>query len=193
MKWWMRKLVQNEINERVYERIDRITEQLSSWNVRVVLVDKVKNSISENELRMTFNYFRIVKKRSSTHMQLITECHDYLFDSRHECFMIADLKHAYLMIDIYSDDRKYFAFIISELDQLQFTRMHQEFMTTSFTMSKLMCRALKKLSDKSFLLQSTSSDYSSLLTFYQDDILEEHRSFDHQFNFLRDHFFSCMK
>jgi hypothetical protein len=128
---------------------------------------------------MTFDYFRVVEELSSIHMQLMIECHDYFFDSKHECFMIVDLKHAYFMIYIHSDDRKYFAFIISSLDQLQFTRMHQEFMTISFTMSKLMCRALKKLSDESFLLQNTFFDYSSSLTFYQDNILEEHKSFDH--------------
>jgi hypothetical protein len=193
MKWWMRKLIQNEIERRIYERTNKLTEQLSSWNARAVLVDKVKNSTSENESRMTFDYFRVIEELSDTHMQLMTECHDYLSNSRHECFMIADLKHAYLMMYIHSDDRKYFVFIISELDQLQSTRMHQESMTASFTMSKLMCRTLEKVSNESFLLQSVSSNYSSSLTFYQDDILEKHESFDHQFSFLRDHFFSRMK
>jgi hypothetical protein len=125
---------------------------------------------------MTFDYSRIVKKLSETHMQLMTECHDYLFDSRHECFMIANLKHVYLMIYIHSKNRKYFVFIISKLDQLQLIRMHQESMTASFIMSKLMCRALRKLSNKSSLLQSISSNYSSSLTFYQNDILREHVS-----------------
>ncbi len=56
-----------------------------------------------------------------------------------------------------------------------------------------MCRALRKLSNESFLLQSIFSNYSSSLTFYQDDILDEHKSFENQFNFLRDHFFFRMK
>jgi hypothetical protein len=193
MKWWMKKLVQDEIEDEVYERTNRITEQLSSWNARAVLMNKMKNSISNDESRMTFNYSRVIEKLSDIHMQLMSECHDYLSNLRHECFMIADLKHAYFMMYIHSNDRKYFAFIISELDQLQFTRMHQESMTASFIMSELMCRALEKFSNESSLLQSDSSNCSSSLTFYQDDILEEHRSFDHQFAFLRDHFFSRMK
>ncbi len=116
MKWWMKKLIQDEIEKEVYERTNKLIEQLSFWNARAILIDKVKNSTSENESRMIFNYFKIVKKLSSTHMQLMIECHDYLFDSRHECFMIADIKHAYFMIYIHSDDQKYFSFINSELD-----------------------------------------------------------------------------
>jgi hypothetical protein len=157
-----------------------------------MLVDKMKNPESNDESRMTFDFSRMIEELSDTHMSLMFSCHDYLSNFNHECFMIANLKHAYLMIQVHSEDRHYFVFIISDMSQLQSTRMHQEFMTASFIMSELMIKALDKLlhlnKSESSLLQDAIMNDSSLVTFYQNDILEEHRSFENQFTFLKNHF-----
>ena len=147
-KWWLRKLIQNDINENVYEKTNFIDERLSSWNAKTILIDKIKNFISNNESRMTYDYSRVVKKLSKIHMSLMFECHDYLFDSRHWCFMTADFKHAYFTILIHSENRKFFAFTIFKMKQLQLIRMQQKSKSTSFIMSKLMIRTLKKISNK---------------------------------------------
>ena len=60
----------------------------------------------------------------------------------------------------------------------------------------MMCRALEKISErrnKSYepsLLQKLTSNTSFSLTFYQNDILNEHAFFKDQFVFFKDHFFS---
>jgi hypothetical protein len=194
-KWWFRKLIQQEIDERVYERIDRRDKRLSSRNAQTVLVDKIENSKSNDELRMIFDFSRVVKKLFDIYMSLMSSCHDYFFNSSYECFMIIDFKHTYLMIQVHFDDRHYFAFIISNMKQLQSTRMHQDSMIAFFIMSKLIIRALKKLFhlSESSLLQEDIMNNSSSITFYQDDILDEHKSFDEQFVFLRNHFLLRIK
>lgn len=150
---------------------------------------------------MTFDYSRVLKELLDTHMQLMNECYDYISNLRHECYMTVDLKHVYLTVKIYLDDWRFFAFIISRLGQLQLTRMQQKSKLVSFTMSKLMCKALREISEnsdqnrskESSLLQSLASDLPPSLTFYQDNILEEHVSFENQFVFLQDYFFSQIK
>ena len=192
-KWWFRKLVQNDINENVYKKTNFIDERFSSWNAKTILIDKIENFISNDESRMTYDYFRVVKKLSEIHMSLMFECHDYFFDSRHRCFMTANFKHAYFTILIYSKNRKFFAFTISEMKQLQFIRMQQKSKSVFFIMSKLMIQALKKISDESSLLQNQISDSSSFLTYYQNNIMNEHESFQKQFIFFRNHFFFQIK
>ena len=126
---------------------------------------------------MTYDYFRVVKKLFEIHMSLMFEYHDYFFDSRHRCFMTANFKHVYFTILIHSENRKFFVFTISRMEQLQFIRMQQESKSAFFIMSKLMIRALKKISDKSLLFQNQISDSSPFLTYYQNDIMSEHESF----------------
>ena len=126
------------------------------------------------------------------HLQLTSSCHDYLSNSHHECYMIADLKHEYQIVTLHSKSRSYFVFTISRLNQLQLIRMQQESMTADFTMSELMTRALKSLSvqKESFLLQSDTSNISSSLNFYMNDIFDDHKNYYTSFKFLKDHFFS---
>jgi hypothetical protein len=70
-------------------------------------------------------------------------------------------------------------------------------MTTFFIMSEFMIKVLNKFfhfdKSESSLLQNSIMNDSFLMTFYQDDILEEHRSFENQFAFLRNHFLSKIK
>ena len=188
MEWWLRKLVQDGIRGGVYERTDLIDGRLSPWNARAVLVDKVKNPTPQDELQMTYNYSKVIEELPGVHMNLMSGCHDYLSNPRHGCYMVADLKHAYLLVEVHPEDRRFFAFTIPGLGQLQPTRMHQGSMTASFTMSELMCRALGEIPGEPSLLQSASPDTPPPCTFCQDDILGGHTSFEEQFAFLRDHF-----
>ena len=191
-EWWLRKLVDESVKDDIYERTDKLNEKLSSWNARAVLMNKVKNSKLTDESRLTFDYSWIIEMSSEIHLQLASDCHDYFSNSRHDCYMIVDLKHEYQIVTLHSESRSYFAFIISELNQLQFTKMQQESMTADFIMSELMIRALKSLSvqKESFLFQSDTSNMSSSLNFYMNDIFDEHKNYYTSFNFLKDHFFS---
>jgi len=101
-----------------------------------MIVDKVADSTLKNESRITFNYFRVTKDLSDTFMKLNSKIHNNLTDSRHKCLMTVNLKHAYLTIDMHSKNKYYFAFIISEIDQLQSIRMQQEFQFIKFIMTK---------------------------------------------------------
>ena len=56
------------------------------------------------------------------YLELLLKVHDYLSDSYHSVFFLADLKHAYYTvhtIPLYLDDREVFAFTILRIDQLQ--------------------------------------------------------------------------
>ena len=188
-EWWLRKLVQDGINGGVYEKTGLIDGRLSPWNARAVLVDKVENPTPNDEPRMTYDYSRVVEELPGTHMPLMSGCHDYLSDPRHRCFMTADLKHAYSTVLVHPEDRKFFAFTIPGMGQLQPTRMQQGSKSASFTMSELMARALGKIPGEPSLLQSQTPESPPFLAYYQDDIMGGHGSFQEQLAFLRDHFF----
>lgn len=192
-EWWLQKIIQNDIKENIYELTELINECLSHWNVRVMIVDKVADSTLKNESRITFNYFRVTKDLSDTFMKLNSKIHDNLTDSRHKCLMTVNLKHAYLTIDMHSKNKYYFAFIISEIDQLQSIRMQQEFQFIKFIMTKAVYWVFKILSSsmkKFSLLHFKSSNTLSSLTFYINDFFEKFENFEKQYQFLQHHFLS---
>ncbi len=118
--------------------------------------------------------------------------HDNLFDSRHKIFFSTDLKHAYLIISMHSNDRHYFAFFISDIDQVQLTRIQQRSKSADFIMTKLVYRVFESLSSfisESSLLHSIDSSHLFVLVFYMNDFFDEFQSFDDLYEFLRDHFF----
>ena len=94
-KWWLRKLVDESVKNNIYEQTDQLDEKLLSWNVRVVLMNKVESLKSIDESRLTFDYSRITEIFSEIHLQLVSSCHDYLSNFHHECYIIVDLKHEY--------------------------------------------------------------------------------------------------
>lgn len=96
---------------------------------------------------MTYDYSKVMKELSSVYMKLMLACHNYLSDPRHGCYMTANLKHAYFIIEVHFEDRKFFAFTIFGLGQLQPIRMQQRFMTALFIMSELKCRVLEEISE----------------------------------------------
>jgi hypothetical protein len=158
-----------------------------------VIVDKVKNSTSQDESRVIFDYFRIHEELSDSFLELFSKMHDNLFDSRHKIFFSADLKHVYLIISMHSNDRHYFAFFISGIDQIQSTRIQQESKFADFIMIELMYKAFESLSsfiEESSLLHSADPFHLSVLVFYMNDFFDGFQSFDDLYEFLRDHFLS---
>jgi hypothetical protein len=141
----------------------------------------MKNSTSENESRVTFDYFRMIEELSETFMKLSSKVHDNLSDSRHQCLFKANLKHAYLIIFMHSDDRHYFVFIISEIDQIQLTRMQQRSQFVDFFMTEIVYRAFNQLFSsikKSSLLHFENSLKLSILIFYMNDFFDEFKNYD---------------
>ncbi len=188
----MRKIVTDDIKNDVYELVESTNEWLSSWNARAVIVDKVENSTSQNESRVTFDYSRVHEELSDSFLKLSSKVHDNLFDLRHKIFFSIDLKHVYLIISMHSNDRHYFAFFISDIDQVQITRVQQNSKSTDFIMTKLIYQAFDSLSSlisEPSLLHSTDSSHLLVLVFYMNDFFDEFQSFDDLYEFLRNHFF----
>ena len=121
--WWFHKLIQKDLDEKIYEKIQLANDKLSEWNIKMMLTDKLENFSSMNELRFTFNYANIHKNLSDCHIKLMIWMHDYLSESRHELFMQTDIKHDYFSVSIYLNDQHILTFIISDIEQLQFTWM----------------------------------------------------------------------
>ena len=156
------------------------------------MIDKSNDSKSIDEMKMTFDYSRINEMMSKTYIELSSKIHDHFSDSRHEVLMSTDMKHVYSTISLHSDDRHIFAFIISEIEQLQSIRMQQEFMFAKFTLIEVIYKVLDFISLSNFelsLLHSSDSSIFSSLSTYMNDIFEEFRTFEDMFDFLRDHFF----
>jgi hypothetical protein len=194
IEWWMQKIVTDDIKDDVYEIIESANEWLLSWNARAVIVNKIENSTSQNESRVTFDYSKIHEELSESFLELSSKVHDNLFDSRHKVFFSVDLKHVYLIIFMHSNDRHYFAFSISDIEQVQSTRVQQESKFAEFIMTELVYKAFDSLSSfadfESFLLHSTDSFHLFVLVFYMNDFFDEFQNFDDLYEFLRDHFLS---
>ena len=195
-EWWMRKLVQNEIDEEMYEHTQTANERLSDWNFWIIIINKVNNLTSEDESRMTFNYLNIKETMSEYYLELIFKVHDYLADLHHKIYFMTDIKYGYYNVLLHSDDQHIFVFIILDIEQLQLIWMSQRSHSVRFIMSELMNITLRSIlsSDlKSSFLHSVKSISLSQVIFYMNDIFESYISFDVQFDFLERHFFSWIE
>ena len=93
---------------------------------------------------------------------------------------------------IHFEDRYYLIFHVSNIDQLQFTRMSQKTRTSSFIFIELMNIVLDSISSsnaESSLLHASKKTTFSNIFFYIDDIFEAQRIFEEQYVFLKNHFF----
>jgi hypothetical protein len=192
-EWWMRKIVTDGIKGGVYELVEPANGWLSPWNARAVIVDKVENPTPQDEPRVTFDYFRVHEELPGSFLELFSKVHDNLSDPRHKVFFSADLKHAYLIISMHSDDRHYFAFFISGIGQVQPTRVQQGSKSAGFIMTELVYRAFGPLPPsigEPSLLHSADPFHLPVLVFYMDDFFGGFQSFDDLYEFLRDHFLS---
>ena len=122
-EWWLRKIVLNELKEEIYELTESVNEKLFQWNVKIVIMNKIKNSKSKNEFRIIFNYLRIIKNLFKIYVKLNNKVYNNLFYSEHKNLMIVNLKYAYLIVLIYLKDWKIFTFNIFKIKQIQSYRM----------------------------------------------------------------------
>ena len=155
------------------------------------MIDKIKNFTLENKSRMIFDYFKVIEDLYDCHIKLSSKIHDHLSNSQHKILFSIDLKHAYLTISLYFEDCHYFVFIISEIDQIQSTRMQQDSQLRDFTMNELAYTIYDSLSSfikKSSLLHFSDSEILSAITFYMNNFFDEFRSFDEFYEFLKYHF-----
>ena len=116
IEWWLRKIITNDMKERIYELIESTNNFLSRWNVRIVIMNKIENSTSEHESRVIFDYSRVNEKLSDSHLELFNKIHDNLSNSRHRCLFATNLKHVYFTISFHFDDKHYFFFTIFDID-----------------------------------------------------------------------------
>ena len=81
----MRKIILNEIEEKIYEFTKFVNEKLLKWNAKIVIIDKIKNSISKNELKIIFNYLKIIKIFLETYVKLNNKIHNNLLCLYYKC------------------------------------------------------------------------------------------------------------
>ena len=160
------------------------------------MINKVENLKLIDESYITFNYFKITELLSEAHLELSSKIYNHLFNSRYECLFSADFKHTYFTILLHLNDRHYFAFTISGINQIQPTRMQQGSQSAEFIMIELTYRAFGSIlisNSKSFLLHFSDLIISSSIIFYINDFFGSFLNFENQFRFLRDHFFLRIK
>ena len=160
------------------------------------MIDKVENFKPIDEPRMIFDYFKITKLLSKAHLELSSKVYNHLFNLKYKCLFSMNFKHTYFTISLYFNDKHYFAFTISGINQIQFTRIQQGSQSVKFIIIKLTYRAFEFISAsnlKPFLLYSSDSIISLLITFYMNDFFEEFQYFENLFRFLRNHFFFRIK
>ena len=81
-------------------------------------MNKVENSKLDNESRIIFNYFKIIKLFSNAHLELNFKIYNYFLNFKYDCFFSTDLKHIYFIILFHFNDRHYFVFTIFEINQI---------------------------------------------------------------------------
>lgn len=193
-KWWLRKLVSNDLKKKIYEHIEKNNEHLFKWNARAVLVNKTENLSFSDEPRFTFDYFRVHEKLFEIYVKLSFRIHDNLFNFFHECLFSADLKHVYFIINLDEKARPLFAFTISDMKQLQPTRMPQGSKSANFIMTEIINKAFDEISEEFFFLHFAGSFQSSNLCFYMNDFFDNQASgFFFLYRYLKHHFFSRLE
>lgn len=69
-EWWLRKLVNDGIERKIYKHTITANGRLSAWNVRVILVDKIPNPKLTDEPRPTFAYHQVHEDLFGIHREL---------------------------------------------------------------------------------------------------------------------------
>ena len=80
------------------------------------MIDKIKDSQLNNESHIIFDYFHVIKLFSDTHLKLFFKIYNYLFNPPHKYLFSINLKHAYLTILLYLNNKHYFAFTIFDIN-----------------------------------------------------------------------------
>ena len=113
----MQKLVQDGLQGGVYELTEPANGRLSQWNARAVMVDKSENPKPSDDPLMMFDYSRVHEDLPGSFMELSSRVHDHLSNPNHRCLFAADLKHAYLTIQLYLVIQKKVARVLFESGQ----------------------------------------------------------------------------
>ena len=188
-KWWYQAIIQKDIEIDMYERIVIVNDRTSQWDAAFVLIFKT----NQTKLKFIFNYHFVYEKSDESMMKLAQRTHNLLKRSDHRCYFSVDMKHDYWNVMIHSENRHYLIFHVSNIDQLQSTRMSQRTRTSSFIFIELMNIVLDSIfssNAESSLLHASKKTTFSDIFFYIDDIFEAQRIFEEQYIFLKNHFFS---
>ena len=139
------------------------------WNTLPVFVRKT----GQAQPRLIFNYLFIYKNILASHMEVATNVHNLLTIPSNKCLFSADIKHEYWVVNVYPDDRHYFAFPVPGIGHLQSTDMSQGARTSSFTFNELMNIVFRPIlipqPEPSLLHARTTKKFISL-AFYIDGI-----------------------
>lgn len=81
-----------------------------------MLMNKVKNFKSTNESRLIFNYSKIIENLLDIFVKLFSKMHDNLLNLKHRFLFLINLKHVYYIINMHSENKHYFVFIIFEIN-----------------------------------------------------------------------------
>ena len=187
-KWWYQAIIQKDIEIDMYERIVIVNDRTSQWKIAFVLILKT----NQRKLKLIFNYHFVYEKSNESMMKFAQRIHNLLKRSNHRCYFSVDMKHDYWDVMIHFENRHYLIFYVSNIDQLQFTRMFQRTKTSSFIFIELMNIVLDSILNsnaESSLLHASKKTTFFDIFFYIDDIFEVQRIFEEQYVFLKNHFF----
>ena len=82
------------------------------------MMNKIKNSKSNDKFRIIFDYFKIIEFFSGSHLKLNSKIYNYFLNFKYNCFFLTNLKYAYFIILLHFENRYYFVFIIFEINQI---------------------------------------------------------------------------
>lgn len=184
-EWWLRKYAMDGLQSGLFERTTVANGRLSEWGSDPVLVKKP----GKDEPRLTFNHHYVWEVKPANQMEAAERTHEFLCASSHTVFSAWDLKNAYWAASIHPDDRKYFAFHVPGIGQLQPTRMSQGSRTSSFTMNELCYIAFGEIpppcKEPSLIVPTKSRLQHAGV--YIDDIFPAHSTWKEHFAFTINH------
>ena len=81
-----------------------------------MIINKIENLKSNDKFRIIFNYFKIIKKISNTHLELNFKIYNYFSNFKHDYFFSTNLKYVYFIISFHFNNYYYFVFTIFEIN-----------------------------------------------------------------------------
>ncbi|KAI1000793.1 hypothetical protein K3495_g7404 [Podosphaera aphanis] len=123
--WWLREIVGEGLKCNMYEYTTVANGEFSQWDAPAVLLDKSENPEWGDQPRITFNYSNVHEELPGCQMPLMAEVHEFLSNPKWEMFCQFDFKHSYWSTGLHPESRPYLAFTLSDLSQLQPTRLPQ--------------------------------------------------------------------
>ncbi len=176
LEWWLRRIIEEGMDARMYERTVTANGRPSKWNANLVLMYKP----SQVQSRLTFNYHFIYADIPARQIEAATNVHNLLSIPSHQCLFSTDIKHRYWVVNVHPNDRHYLTFHIPGIRQIQPTCMPQEARTSIFTFNKFINIVLGSIpapQPESLLLHGKSAQDPVSLVSYMDDIFEAFKTY----------------